>query len=157
MQDVLCIQTTDTSPRARLSSSNSLQCLYLFPHTLSQPAGPSACLHAVSPLLEFPSFLPCYFPTRILCANQNDQTSAGEINMQGEGDSYRCAFTPGLLLSPPTRAPFPKPMDLTKGSQPTMTRYHFTHTRVASTERLTISSLGENVGKLELSYRAAGM
>ena len=49
---------------------------------------------------------------------------------------------PLLLVSsslPPTRAPFPKPMDLTKGSQPTTTRHHFTHTRVASTERLTIA------------------
>ena len=123
---------------------------------LNQPAGSSAFLCAVSPLMEFSDFIPCYFLMQILCANQNDQPSTGDNSMPEHGVRTSMPFLLITSSLPPALSSFPKPMDLSKDSRPITIRHHVTHTRAVSIERLTMTSVGKKVGKLETSYSAGG-
>ena len=123
---------------------------------LNQPVGSSTFLHAVSPLMEFPSFIPCYFPMQILCANQMISLQKATTTCRSTGVRSSMSFLLITSFLPLALSSFPKLMDLSKGSWPIMIRHHVTHSRVVSIERLTTTSVGKKVGKSETSYSAGG-
>lgn len=80
--------------------------------------------------MEFPSFIPCYFPMQILCANQMTSLQKATTTCWSTGVRSSMSFLLITSSLPLALSSFPKLMDLSKGSRPIMIRHHVTHTRV---------------------------